>query len=179
MAQNATIHMADLQISDLDRHYYQGHNLTIARHPSENEQRMMVRILAFIRHASEQLAFTKGISTDDEPDIWQLSLSDEIEVWIELGQPDEKRLRKACGRSQEVYVYTYSGNSADIWWQQMQNKVHSINNLHVLNIPGDQVDALTQLTERSMTIQATIQDEEIWLSSDIGNCRIKPDTWKV
>ena len=179
MAQNATIHKSDLQISDLDRHYYEGHHLTIARHPSENEQRMMVRILAFIRHASEHLAFTKGISTDDEPDIWQRSLSDDIEVWIELGQPDEKRLRKACGRSQEVYVYTYSGNSADIWWQQMQNKVHSINNLHVLNIPTEQVDALTELAERSMIIQATVQDEEIWLSSETGSCSVKPDIWKA
>ena len=179
MAQNATIHKADLQISDLDRHYYEGHHLTIARHPSENEQRMMVRILAFVRHANEQLAFTKGISTDDEPDIWQRSLSDEIEVWIELGQPDEKRLRKACGRSQEVYVYTYSGNSAEIWWQKMQNKVHSSNNLHVLNITTDQVEALTEMAERSMIIQATIQDEEIWLSSEVGSCNIKPDVWKA
>ncbi|MDP6190270.1 MAG: YaeQ family protein [Gammaproteobacteria bacterium] len=179
MAQKATIHKAELQISDLDRHYYANHGLTIARHPSENEQRMMVRILAFIRHANEHLAFTKGLSTDDEPDIWQLSLSDDIEVWIELGQADEKRIRKACGRSQDVYLYTYSGNSADIWWQQMQNKVHSMDNLHIYNLPAEQADQLTNLATRSMVIQATIQDEEIWLSSDAGSCTIQLDCWKA
>ncbi len=179
MAQNATIHKADIQITDMDRNYYASHHLTIARHPSENEQRMMVRILAFICQASESLAFTKGLSTEDEPDIWQRSLSDENELWVLLGQPDEKRIRKACGRSQKVAIYTYSGNSADIWWQQTENKLHSLDNLQVFNLPAEQTELLAQLAERSMQINATIQDGEIWLSTDSGNCTIKLDTWKA
>lgn len=179
MAQKATIHKAELQVSDLDRHHYENHHLTIARHPSENEQRMMVRILAFICHADKQLAFTKGLSTDDEPDIWQLSLSDEIETWIELGQPDEKRIRKACGRSQEVYIYTYSGNSAEVWWQQIKNKIYNLDNLHIYNLPNEQTEQLSKLAERSMIIQATIQDEEIWLTSAVGDCNIQLNTLKT
>ena len=179
MAQNATIHKADIQITDMDRNYYANHHLTIARHPSENEQRMMVRVLAFICHASESLAFTKGLSTEHEPDIWQRSLSDENELWIILGQPDEKRIRQACGRSQQVAIYAYSGNSADIWWQQTENKLHSLDNLKVYNLPAEQTEQLAQLAERSMHINATIQDGEIWLSTDTASCNLKLDIWKA
>ena len=115
MALKASIYKAEIQISDMDRNYYHLHQLTIARHPSENEERMMVRLLAFICHADEQLTFTKGISTDDEPDIWHKSLSNEIELWSDLGQPDDKRIRKACGRSQKHYKYSYNENSAELW----------------------------------------------------------------
>ena len=179
MAQNATIYKAELQIANLDQRYYANHSLTIARHPSENEQRMMVRVLAFIVHASEHLSFCKGISTDNEPDLWQRSLTDDIELWIELGQVDEKRMRKACGRSQAVHVYTYSGNSAHIWWQQLQNKVSSIDNLKVYNLPVEQVDQLSKMAARSMSIQATIEDDEIWLSSNAADCRIQLEHWKT
>ena len=179
MAQNATIYKAELQIANLDQHYYANHNLTIARHPSENEQRMMVRVLAFVVHASEHLSFCKGISTDNEPDLWQRSLTDDIELWIELGQVDEKRIRKACGRSREVYLYTYGGNSAHIWWQQLQNKVSSIDNLKVYNIPEEQVGQLSKMVARGMSIQATIEDDEIWLSSNAADCRIQLDHWKI
>ena len=99
MALSATICKADLNIVDMDRHYYQQHSLTVAQHPSENDERLMIRLLAFALHADEFLSFTKGLSTDDEPDLWQKSLSGEIELWIELGLPSEKRLKKACGRA--------------------------------------------------------------------------------
>ncbi|MCW8826242.1 MAG: YaeQ family protein [Gammaproteobacteria bacterium] len=178
MALKATIHKADLQISDMDRNYYQPHQLTIARHPSENEERMMVRLLAFIVHADEALQFTKGLSSDDEPDIWQKSLSDEIELWIELGQPDEKRIRQACGRAKEVYIYTYSGHSAEIWWEQNANKLSSIDNLHLFNLPAGQRNELSQLSHKNMTLQATIQDDEIWLSDETNSVAIKLECWK-
>lgn len=178
MAIKATIHKAELQISDIDRNYYQAHQLTIARHPSENEERMMVRLLAFIRHADEQLKFTKGISSDDEPDIWLKSLSDEIELWIELGQPDEKRIRQACGKSKQVYIYTYSGHSAEIWWEQNRNKLMLIDNLHIYNLPIEQRNELTQLALKNMAIQATIQDGEIWLSDGEQSATINLQCWK-
>ena len=178
MALKATIHKADLQISDMDRNYYQPHQLTIARHPSENEERMMVRLLAFICHADEALQFTKGLSSDDEPDIWQKSLSDEIELWIELGQPDEKRIRQACGRSRDVYIYTYSGHSAEIWWEQIATKVSSINNLHIYNLPANQRNELSQLSHKNMNLQTTIQDGEIWLSDGEQSATINLKCWK-
>ncbi len=179
MALKASIYKADLQISDLDRNYYNNHPLTIARHPSENEARMMVRLLAFIRHADEQLTLTKGISTDDEPDLWQHSLSGEIDLWIELGQPDEKRIRRACGRAREVYLYPYSGHSAEIWWSQIESKVSGIENLHVYHLPPELRDALSQFANRSMTLQSTIQDGEIWLSQNDQSLSITLQRWKA
>jgi uncharacterized protein YaeQ len=178
MALKATIHKAEVQISDMDRNYYQAHQLTIARHPSESEERMMVRLLAFIRHAGEALKFTRGISTDDEPDIWQRSLSDEIELWIELGQPDEKRIRQACGRAKEVYIYLYSGHGAEIWWAQIASKLAAIDNLHIYNLPADQRCVLSQMAQKNMALQATVQDGEIWLSAGEQSVTINLQCWK-
>lgn len=178
MALKSTIFKAELQISDMDRHYYQTHNLTIARHPSETDERMMVRILAFALHADEGLEFTKGISTQDEPDLWQKSLSDEIVLWIDLGQPDEKRLRKACGRARSVIVYTYSGNSAEIWWQQNSNSLGRFDNLTIINLPADTVQALGKLAQRTMRLQCSIQDGEVWLGDDQAMVQVNPTTWQ-
>jgi len=102
MALNATIFKAVLQIADMDRNYYRDHALTIARHPSETDERMMVRLLAFVLHAHEALSFGKGLSADGEPDLWQKDLTGAIELWIDVGQPDEKSIRKACGRAKQV-----------------------------------------------------------------------------
>ena len=123
MALKATIYKADLQLADMDRSHFQNYALTIARHPSETDIRMMVRLLAFALNADDDLLFSKGISTDNEPDIWQKNLTDDIVLWIDLGQPDEKRLRKACGRAQQVIVYTYQNRSADVWWKQIESSV--------------------------------------------------------
>ena len=117
MAVKATIFKAELQVNDMDRNYYQGHSLTIAQHPSETEARVMVRLLAFALNASESLTFGRGLSTDDEPDLWARDLTGQIELWIETGQPDEQRIRKACGRAGQVIVYTFSGRGAGIWWE--------------------------------------------------------------
>ena len=114
MALKSTIYKADLQIADMDRHYYQDHSLTLARHPSETDERLMVRLLAFVRHANESLIFAKGLSDVDEPDLWQKDLTGAIELWIDVGQPDERRMLKACGRASQVVVYSYSSTSA-IW----------------------------------------------------------------
>ena len=115
----ATIFKAGLQIADLDRHYYGDHALTLARHPSETDERMMVRILAFALNADERLKFSKGLCVDDEPDLWRKDLTDDIELWIDLGQPDEKRIRKACARAERVTIYAYQPRAARIWWSQV------------------------------------------------------------
>lgn len=166
MALKATIFKAELQIADMDRHYYNSHTLTIAQHPSETDERMMVRLLAFALYADERLAFTKGISTDDEPDIWLKSLSDEIELWIELGQPDEKRLRKAAGRAKQVVIITYNSRSAAVWRGQMASALAKLDNVTVRALSNETVEALATLAQRSMNLQCTIQDGEIGLSDD-------------
>lgn len=173
MALKATICKADLQISDMDRNYYQSHSLTIAQHPSETKERLMYRLIAFALNASDALSFTKGISTDDEPDIWQKNLSGEIELWIDLGQPDEKRLRKACGRSKKVRVYTYKKRSADVWWQQMQEKISRFNNLDIAHLETADTEVLESMAERNMSLQCTIQEGMIWLSDENQSIEIE------
>lgn len=175
MAPKATVYKAQLQIADVDRGYYQDHNLTIAQHPSETDARMMLRLLAFALNASESLQFSKGLCVDDEPELWQKSLSDEIELWVEFGQSDEKWVRKACGRSKQVQLFAYGGRSVPIWWQQNQQAFARYSNLKVWNIPEDAVKAMGELVSRSMIIQFNISDGEIWMSNDLGSVQIIPE----
>jgi len=174
MAIKSTIFKAELQITDLDRNYYQDHALIIARHPSENDARMMLRILAFALNAHEQLSFSKGLSSDDEPDLWQKSLSDEIELWIDLGQPDEKRIRRACGRADAVIIYTYNRTGADAWWHKVQGKLQRFSNLRVFNIDDASVAALARFSRRNMQLQLTIQDGSTLISDGEQALEIAP-----
>lgn len=179
MAIKSTVFKANIQVSDMDRSHYQGYDLTLALHPSETEERMMVRLITFAlladeKTGDEQLAFCKGISTDEEPDLWQKTLSDEITLWIDLGQPEEKRLRKACGRGQQVIIVNYNDKS-DIWWQQNQGKLSRFNNLKVLRFEEAQIKELETLCQRSMQLNISIQDGEVWVSSDLGTCTLMPN----
>jgi uncharacterized protein YaeQ len=173
MALKATIFKAELQIADMDRNYYHDHALTIARHPSETDERMMVRVLAFARDAHDALSFGKGLSSDDEPDLWRKDLTGAIQTWIDVGLPDEKRIRRACGRAEQVHVYSYGGRGADLWWAQTSGKLHRIDNLTVINIPLIASQALAKLAQRSMQLQCTIQEGQICLA-DHGN-RVEVD----
>ncbi len=166
MAIKSTIFKTELQIADLDRNYYHDHALTIAQHPSETGERMMVRVLAFALHADEALSFGKGLSADDEPDLWQKDLTGNIELWIDVGLPDEKLIRKACGRARQVVVYTYGGRGADIWWNQNGSKLERLNNLTVINLSEATSNGLTTLVQRTMQLQCTIQDGEIWIADN-------------
>ena len=164
MALKATICKASLQIADMDRNYYAGHALTVARHPSETDKRMMVRLLAFALNAHEHLAFGKGLSDTDEPDLWQKDLTGQIEHWIEIGQPDDKRLLRACGRAGKVTVYAY-GNRAELWWQPLAEKLERAKNLAVWRIPVSAVQALEKLAARSMQLQCTVQEGQVYFSA--------------
>lgn len=166
MALKATIFKADLQIADMDRHYYASHALTLARHPSETDERMMVRLLAFTRHAHEYLVFAKGISEADEPDAWQKDLTGAIELWIDVGLPDEKRILKASGRANQVVIYTYGGHGANLWWTAISAKLTRLKNLTVINLPLSVTQGLGKLAQRNMQLSCTIEDGAIWLSSD-------------
>ncbi|NDI84024.1 YaeQ family protein [Undibacterium crateris] len=177
MALKSIIYKAELNISDMDRGYYADHNLTIARHPSETDERMMVRVLAFAIHAAERLEFGKGISDTEEPDLWEKDYTDAIQTWIEVGQPDDRRLLKACGRSDKVYVYSYA-SASDVWWKQMNSRLDRAKNLCVRNIPSEQSQALEKLAQRTMQLQCTIQDGQIWLSAGEVSVQIDVETLK-
>ena len=164
MAQKATIYKVELSVSDMDRHYYETHKLTIAKHPSETDERMMVRLLAFALNAHEQLEMTKGISTDDEPDIWQKSLSDELELWIALGLPSDKVVRQSCAKAQKVVIYTYGGRTADVWWDKIQNSTSRFDNLQVMSLSEQATSELAGLADRSMKLQVNIQDGDVMVS---------------
>ncbi len=166
MALNAIIHKAEIHIADMNRHYYENHNLTLAQHPSETDRRLMLRLLAFSLHASKDLQFTKGLSTDDEPDLWIKNFSDEIDLWIDLGQPSEKRIRKACNRSKQVVIYSYGDNALDTWFKQVQNKLQRFNNLHIFHINDESAGYIEALMARSMNLQCNIQDNDISISND-------------
>jgi uncharacterized protein YaeQ len=178
MALKATIFKVQLQVADMDRNYYADHALTIARHPSETDERMMVRLLAFAMHADKALTIAKGLSADDEPDLWQRDLTDAIEVWIDVGQPDEKRIRRACGRAARVYVYSYSGHGADIWWSQIGARLERIRNLGVVNLPAGTGPALAKLAGRNMQLQCTIQDGHVWVGGSNDAVQVEPQVLK-
>jgi uncharacterized protein YaeQ len=158
MATNATVFRAELQVSDMDRNYYATHALTLARHPSETDERLMVRLLAFALYADERLEFARGSASDDEPDLWLKSRSGEIDLWIDVGQPDESRIRKACGRAGEVVVLNYHGRSADLWWDKVKPALARCNNLTVIDIDAATIAELAALADRGMRLQCMIQD---------------------
>ncbi len=164
MASNATIYKAVLQIADMDRQYFQDHALTLARHPSETEERMMIRLLAFALLADEALSFGRGVSTEDEPALWQRDLTGAIDYWIEIGQPDEKLLRQACGRSKQVILYTYGARSAEVWWANQRSTLDRLKNLAVTLLPMESVRALAEMARPTMQLQWTIQDGHIWIA---------------
>jgi uncharacterized protein YaeQ len=178
MALKATIFKAELNIADMDRHYYGDHSLTLARHPSESDERMMVRLLAFALNASDTLQFTRGLCADDEPELWQKNLHGDIELWIDLGQPDERRIRKACARAEKVIIYNYQPRSALPWWQQLQSTLSRLENLSIYHLPGDTAAQLASLASRTMQLQCTIQDGEVWFSSNESNITISLDKWQ-
>src|SRR5512134_345826 len=163
MALKATIFKARLSIADMDRSYYGDHAVTIARHPSETDERMLVRLIAFALHASDALVFGKGLSTDDEPDLWRKDLTGAIELWIDVGLPDDKRVRRACGRAREVCVYSYGGRGPELWWTQNADGLQRLRNLAVIDLRYPSAAALAGLASRSMELQFTIQDGHVWI----------------
>ncbi len=178
MAQNATIHKVELSVSDMDRNYYQTHKLTVAKHPSETDERLMVRIVAFALNAHESLEVTRGLSTDDEPDIWQKSLSGRLDVWVALGLPSEKVIRQSCSKAERVVVYPYGGRTAKIWWDKMKGSAARFGNLEVISFSEKDTGELAQLTNRTMKFQINIQDAEVMVSVSDRIVYLKPLKWK-
>lgn len=160
MALPSTIFKAEINVSNMDRHHYQTYNLTLARHPSETDERMMVRLLAFVLNASDVLAFAQGLSSSEEPDLWEHDLQGSITRWIMVGLPDEKQIKKAQGRSQQVIVYAYGGAAVSTWWDKIS--LSRAENLTVVDVPASVSQALAKSVERSMKIQCSIEDGVLW-----------------
>ena len=172
MALKSTIYKIDLNITDMDRQYYAQHSLTVARHPSETDERMMVRVIAFTLYATETLAFAKGLSDEEEPDLWQKDLTGAIELWVDVGLPTEKDIRKAAGRAKQVAVVLYGGRIADMWWEQNSKSLTKVNNLTVINLP--ETTELASIAERGFEVSCTIQDGQILVSHEGGSFDVTP-----
>ena len=160
MALRPTIHKAELDISDVDRQYYAAHNLVLARHPSETDERMMVRLLAFALCADDALSFAGGISNSDEPDLWSKDLTGEIQLWIEIGQPDARSIRKASHRARRVLVLGY-GRSVDPWWMKAKVELSALSSVRVLAISAVEAAALAARANRNMAFHVFIQEHTV------------------
>ena len=165
MALKSSVFKFKLNVSDLERGVYEDFALSLARHPSETDARMMLRLVAFARHAHELLSFGRGISTDDEPDLWQKDLTGHIELWIDLGTPDPERIRKACNRANEVALYGYGERSLAVWWRKHQDTLERFKNLSVFAISDEHYDALGGFAKTGTDLQCTLSGNELWLNS--------------
>lgn len=186
MALKSTIFKASLQIADIDHGYYADHTLTLARHPSETDERMMIRLvaLAFQAHKLQTvcagdgtLAFGAGLSNLNEPDVWLRDFTGQTRLWIEVGQPEDKPLIKACGKADEVVLYCFS-HAAEIWWRAMESKLSRPQNLSVYRVPTETSQSLSRLAQRSMQLQATIQEGMLMLGDGAHTIDIECLRWK-
>lgn len=185
MALKSTIFKAHLSIADIDHGHYADHALTLARHPSETDERMMIRLLALALNAHElhdicqgdgQLAFGAGLSDPEDPDLWLKDYTGSVRLWVEVGQPEDRPLVKACQKADAVRVYAY-GPAAEVWWKGLQGKVSRLDKLQVHRVPTDAAQALARMAERSMQLQATVQDGAVTISSSADSVVIEPLRW--
>lgn len=174
MSPKSTVVKVELQVSDMDRHYYAQHNLILAQHPSETDVRLMARLLAFALYADERLEFGRGLSDDSEPDLWQRDYVGDIQRWIDLGHPDESRIRKASARAEQVVVVNYGGHASDVWWNKISAGLSRFDNLTVIDIDPKSIDEIVGHLQRGMRLTAMIQDAELQLMSDSLNVALTP-----
>ncbi|MCI2807502.1 YaeQ family protein [Eoetvoesiella caeni] len=178
MALRATIFKLELHIADMVRAYYDSHTLTLARHPSETDERMMMRVLAFSLLADEHMVFTRGLSTTEEPALWRKDLTGSILTWVELGHPDERRILQASGKSQEVVVFCYGGPASQVWWQGVSKGLERVRNLKVYAVQPAAARELAGLAQRNMALHASIEEGMAMLSSDTGSAVVEIEAWR-
>lgn len=167
MALKATIFKVKLSLSNMNIHHYDDYSLTLARHPSENNLRMMARLLAFALNAQEEnLTFTKGISADTEPDLWKINHDGSIDHWIELGHLDERRIRQVASKAKKVSIYTYQGNQSLAWFESVKNNLERFDNVDVGHFSFPEGQDIEELVERGMNLSISIEDNEIWISTE-------------
>ena len=175
MALRSVVYKVELQVADMDRAHYADYQLTLARHPSETEERMMVRLLAYALYAGPGLEFGRGLSAEDEPDLWQRDATGAITRWIDVGLPDEKLVRKACGRAARVSILAYGGSRAEAWWTQNRDGLARLANLEVIRIAPEASASLARVAQRTMRLNCTVQEGQVWLSSDAQSACVEPE----
>lgn len=175
MALRATIYKVELQVNDIDRHVYEGVCLSLACHPSETQERLMVRLLAFALNLDAGLAFGRGLSSEDEATAWRHDLTGVLRLWVEVGLPDERLLRRACGRAESVVLYTYGGRTAQQWWLQNAGALSRLANLRVVDLPAEFTQALAGLAQRNAQVQVMVQEGEVWISVGDATLHVRPD----
>ena len=185
MALKSTVFKAHLHIADIDNSYYADHALTIARHPSETDERMMVRLVALAMNAYQiqtlcqgdgVLAFGAGLSDPEDPDVLLSDFTGRKRLWIEVGQPDENAMQRACSKADTVLVYAYA-SSANTWWRGTENKLRKLQKLKVFQIPSESSAQLSDMAERNMQLQVSVQDAAVTLSSGRGSVHFEPVVW--
>ena len=186
MALKSTIYKAQLAVADIDRGYYADHSLTLARHPSETDERMMIRLvaLAFNAHALQTdcggdgtLAFGAGLSNPDDPDVSLRDFTGRTRLWIEVGQPEDKPLARACSQADRVVVYCFH-HAAEVWWRGIETRLSRLDKLSVWRVPTAASQALAALAERSMQLQATLQEGVLMMGDGARTVDIEPLRWK-
>ena len=174
MAIKPTIYKLKISLSDLDRNHYDTLSLTLAKHPSETIERMMVRVIAFCINAQEHLSFTKGLSAVDEPDIWARTLDDQISLWIDIGEPAVERIKKSSRIAQAVKVYCFNTKS-DVWWEQAKEKIKQLK-ASVYRFQWLEIEALAALVQRTMEISVTITSDSAYVATELGECEVSWET---
>ena len=170
MALSSTIYKFSISLSDLDRNKFETLNLTVAQHPSETAERMMVRVLCYGLHAQEFLQFTKGLSTPELPDIWSQSLDGQTLLWLDVGEPNADRIKKATRGADDVWVYSFNSKS-DVWWSQEQSKFEPLA-VKVRQFSWGEVVSLAALLERKMDFSLTISGDLLYVATALGECEL-------
>ncbi len=178
MALKATIYKATIQVADMDRNLYGDHELTIARHPSETDERMLVRLLAFALNVPDDgdhgaLEFAKDMWDADEPALWQKDLTGQMMHWIEVGQPDDRRMLQCSARSRRASVYSFNSSTPQ-WWSGVREKIARARNLTIWQVPSAQSQALAALANRSMKLDVTVQDGAVWMGDGKHSMEVSP-----
>lgn len=176
MALGATVCKAFVDISDIDRGFYESRALTIAQHPSETPARMMLRLMAWILFAGDKTEFGRGLSTDGDPDVFETNDAGDIYRWIEVGCPDIKTLRRAAGKSEDVVVIAYDEARIEPWWQSRKGDLSKIDKLSVRWISDEDLEKIAAMAARNMKFAATLQDGVIWIADESRNIEIEIKT---
>ena len=169
-----TIYKARISLSDLERDYYDSISLTVAQHPSETLERMMVRLLAYCINAQEGIELTKGLDEVEEPDLWVRTLDWQTKLWIDVGEPSAERVKKACNRSQAVKVYSFNTKS-DVWWSRGESKFSRLE-ASIYRLPRDKIESLAALVQRTMDLSVTITGDSAYVAGEAGEVEVP---WEV
>lgn len=174
MALKPTIYKFRISLSDTNRDLYDSTQLTVAQHPSETVERMMARIMAYCVKWQPNLALTKGLSTTDEPDLWVKSLDDQIELWVDIGEPSLDRVKKACRLAKQVDIFSFNSKS-DVWWEQTKNKAHQYS-ASFYRFDSQAIEALAQVVARTMDLSVMITGDSLFVDCEQGSFEVQLTT---